>query len=400
MIWRFWSSPITVAAFVLLMYELWFSVMLPSSYGAKQFTDMGESFVHKSTKSPIINAVYTPQLTPRGSGGYDGQFVYYIALDPARARYYIDVPAYRYGRILLPILARLVAGGAPSRVPYAILYVNLAAVAAGTLAVAAWLRRRDLSPWIALVYGFYPGIYKATINDLTEVLAYGCVAIGMYFLSRGTPRTRYAAIIAFACGILSRESVAVFPIIVGLAMVSWRAVVDRKLSVAAPQLIGGLSVALIPLVPYALYKLFLTLWLGDAGAPSVLLPTLVPFQGLYAYRPWDGGELEQIRTVVLPGVICGMTCLMALVRRGPTASIWLLLANVLLFVILLNKLSYGGIDSSARISTGVALAAIYALPDLDRALGRSRWWFGACCGLWLPFTFVFLFIPVLNAYIY
>ncbi len=49
-----------------------------------------------------------------GSEGYDGQFAYYIALipDPNVVDVYLDVPAYRYQRILLPGL-RLAAGPGP-----------------------------------------------------------------------------------------------------------------------------------------------------------------------------------------------------------------------------------------------------------------------------------------------
>ena len=40
-----------------------------------------------------------------GTEGYDGQFVYYIArnLNPHQVKDYLDVPAYRYQRILLPL---------------------------------------------------------------------------------------------------------------------------------------------------------------------------------------------------------------------------------------------------------------------------------------------------------
>jgi hypothetical protein len=37
---------------------------------------------------------------PQGSEGYDGQFAYQIALRPLDAASYLDVPAYRYQRIL------------------------------------------------------------------------------------------------------------------------------------------------------------------------------------------------------------------------------------------------------------------------------------------------------------
>src|SRR5262245_62119812 len=46
-----------------------------------------------------------------GTEGYDGQFVYYIARDPSGAAQYLDVPAYRFQRILLPVIGRILAFG-------------------------------------------------------------------------------------------------------------------------------------------------------------------------------------------------------------------------------------------------------------------------------------------------
>src|SRR5690349_17648003 len=67
-----------------------------------------------------------------GNPGYDGQFSYYIALDPATAPQLMDVPAYRLQRILLPILARMVALGQPALVPWALLLINFVALVVGT----------------------------------------------------------------------------------------------------------------------------------------------------------------------------------------------------------------------------------------------------------------------------
>jgi len=44
------------------------------------------------------------------------------------------------------------------------------------LALAFWLKRRGLSPWFALVYGLYPGLFIAMTLDLTEPLAYARLA--------------------------------------------------------------------------------------------------------------------------------------------------------------------------------------------------------------------------------
>ena len=45
----------------------------------------------------------------------------------------------------------------PNRVAYTLIAVNLAMIALGALVLGAWLRRRGVSAWFALVYGFYPG---------------------------------------------------------------------------------------------------------------------------------------------------------------------------------------------------------------------------------------------------
>src|SRR3990172_591415 len=56
----------------------------------------------------------------QGSEGYDGQFIYYIAInpDPQQVAQYLDVPAYRYQRILLPLLARAFSLGNQPIIPW------------------------------------------------------------------------------------------------------------------------------------------------------------------------------------------------------------------------------------------------------------------------------------------
>ena len=69
---------------------------------------------------------------PNGSEGYDGQFAYYIAVDPTSARAKLDVPAYRYQRILYPLLARALGLGQMAWIPWSLLVVNLVALAMAT----------------------------------------------------------------------------------------------------------------------------------------------------------------------------------------------------------------------------------------------------------------------------
>ena len=45
------------------------------------------------------------QGDPNGTIGYDGQFAYQIALNPLQAAPYLDIPPYRYQRVLYPLVA-------------------------------------------------------------------------------------------------------------------------------------------------------------------------------------------------------------------------------------------------------------------------------------------------------
>src|SRR5262249_27469938 len=148
---------------------------------------VGRKFVATSQASPVISG-NANRYHYDGDIGFDGQFAYFIAVDPERARYYMDVPAHRYTRILYPLLARALALRDPDLVPYTLIGLNLAMIALGTLVLGAWLRRKGVSPWLAAVYGFYPGAFIALQRDTTEIMAYGLVILAIYLYDFGTPR--------------------------------------------------------------------------------------------------------------------------------------------------------------------------------------------------------------------
>jgi len=123
---------------------------------------------------------------PAGTEGYDGQFVYYIALnlDPQQVAPLLDVPAYRYQRILLPVLARFLSLGQPAVIPWVLALLGILSLVGGTWAVGELMAGWGVSRWYALVYGLYAGFLLAVITDLPEPLAYGLVACGFLALER------------------------------------------------------------------------------------------------------------------------------------------------------------------------------------------------------------------------
>ena len=119
--------------------------------------------------------------------GYDGQFFYFIALDPdpSKVAPKLDVPAYRYQRVLYPLLARTLALGTASGVPWAMLGINLASLWTGTYSVSELLAKRGLSPWYGLSFGLWVGLVAPVGTGLSEPLAYGLVAGAMLALAHG-----------------------------------------------------------------------------------------------------------------------------------------------------------------------------------------------------------------------
>lgn len=256
------GSPWLVAGAVTVLYGLWLVLFFHSSHDVRDLIDIGRKFAQQSTTSPLI------QVDPRyhyeaSNLGQDGQFAYYLALDPRNARYYMDYPAYRYARVLYPMVARMLALGQPGLIPYSMILINWLAVGGGTFFVAAWLRRRQYSPWVALVYGLGAGVFVAFRFDLTEPLCYALVALAVYFFDSTRPFRVVLAGISFALAALARETALVFAIPYGLALLfepgttgPWRARLGANFRQASLLLV-------LAVTPMALYRVFLLMWLGS-----------------------------------------------------------------------------------------------------------------------------------------
>lgn len=369
-------SPWAPAMLVFACYAVWTTIFLLHGHDARDFINIGSKWVHRGHG---IAAIALDPHRHYGLMGYDGQFYYFIALDPAHAATYLDAPAYRYTHIGYPLLARLLALGQSGLVPYALIAVNVLALAGGTLAVAAWLRRSSVSPWLALLYGFYPGLLVAFRYDLAEPLGYALAALGVYLFAYGGRRRLLWAGLCFAAAALTRESTALFPLAYAVALLlhdlrldTWRA------QLAANARRAGTLLALA-LGPFAAYQIFLVAWLGSPGVKRDVAPDLLPYGGLLAHAPGPN-TLALAVDVALPGLVCIAAAVWALLRRGAaSAEAWALLLNALALTALLPPDSYVDYTAAGRITAGVVLAALLAV----RAVGRRRWWLWTAALLWL-----------------
>jgi len=141
-----------------------------------------------------------------GVAGYDGQFYHYIAHDPlgrSGLTQYIDAPALRYGRILVPGLAHLLAAGRPG-------YIDTAYFAGILLFVflgACWLGRfaslHHRSPAWGLLFLALPATLTS-IDRMTVDVA--LVALWVGFAVYVTARSEGHLYVLLALAPLARET--------------------------------------------------------------------------------------------------------------------------------------------------------------------------------------------------
>jgi hypothetical protein len=162
--------------------------------------------------------VYTHRAQlPRGlllvpSAGYDGQFYYRLALDPANwhaTAFGITMDqSYRYTRIGYPLVAWLVSAGQHQLVPAALVAINLVAVAAMAMLGGMFARESGRHALWGLAFAAYFGLVISVGRDTAEPLAEACMLGGLLAYRRG----RYVLTAGlFAFGAITRETILLAP---------------------------------------------------------------------------------------------------------------------------------------------------------------------------------------------
>jgi hypothetical protein len=358
---RQWVNPLVVTLIVASVWTIWaVGVVRREPVGARAY--VGTMFLAQGAgSSEVIDRSHVP---PAGTIGYDGQFFYYMALDPSGAPAYLDKPAsYRYARALYPFTARAAALGRPDLIPWTLLLVNLLALVGGTLALALLLQRRGASPFFALLFGFAPGLYEAVNRDLSEPFAYSLVlaALAAWWWDE-KPRPWLAGIVFGLAGI-TRETTLIFPVV--LAAAALFGLSDGIERHRARDRRSAIVLVVLSLSPFVALRIVLLAWLGNDGSPEAASFPLLPFGGLLSYWPLNRVLLEQVWGVVAPSLVAVVLVAVYTRRLGP--SLLVLICNVAVLVVFLPAPSYESIVASSRITLGVTCAFISALPVIPAA---------------------------------
>lgn len=368
------ASPLRVGLVVLVVHAVWIALYFAAGHEVRDFIKIGPNFVTRSHASSVIR--YDPHyaypqnhdVTQQGQG-FDGQFVYYIALDPSKARYYIDDPSYRYERILYPIAARFTALAQRSVVPWTMLIINWLAVGGGVIALGAWLRRKGVSPWFAVIYGVYPGVLLALQRDLTEPLAYGLVALAVYLFDFGGRRGLLWSGLTFGLAALARETTLVFALLFGMSILAGRPNAASRSSERSSRFAQAIPFGILALVPVGVWTLIAFSWLGqpNAGAP-LAAPLIGAFQVPFKLtrQPVD------LVFAVIPALLAGGIAVTG-VRRGTAMTERLcVLVNVIILIVFAGPKVWATYTSIGRVSIAIVLAALLCLPYLEPSRFR-RW---------------------------
>lgn len=231
--------------------------------------------------------------------GYDGRFAYAIALGPYGSAQGLDVPAYRYMRIVYPLTAWAIALGQRALVPWTMLGVNLAAAAVSAAILGSMACRRGASAAAALVLILSFNYFIGLRLDLNEPVAFALALVGLYAYERDRLP---AAVAAFAAAGLAKEVSLALP----LGLAAWL-LLSRRWKTALLLVVGCVG-------PYLAWGVVVGLWLGNMPFGSLLgAPTFPPFIGLRSVAGLET-RIMVLLWVVGPAILAGLGALWQILR--------------------------------------------------------------------------------------
>ncbi len=325
-----------------------------------RFVMAGQDFVNPA-RSPAGLHVFP-------GSGYDGQFYFRLALDPAdlvRTAFGITLDAgFRVQRIGLPALSWLAAGGQRSLIPDSMVAVNLLALTVlgalgGLLAQSAGRH----AAWGLLVPGFWGFVFSIG-RDLPEVVASCFLVAGLLALRRQKP---LPAGLLFAGAVLTLETT--LDVVIAIGIVGVVQIAGRRRRPALWDLawvIPGVAFVAWQLVGLAATG---TLPMRADGGDNLAVPVVHMVGAIVYYLE----RLTQVGSLVWLGelfVLAVVTLFAAWCLRGSRVPLWEKLAwgiSVLVALSLSAGIWYG--RANFRGFEDLYLLSVVVLLGSRRRLG-------------------------------
>lgn len=306
---------------------------------------------------------------PNGTTGYDGQFVYQIAIDPLGAVPYIDIPAYRYQRILYPLVARWLSLGQPQVIPWMLIALNIVALTTGTYVMSLLLAQNRLSRWYALTVGIFAGQLVSLRLSVNEPFSFAFALLGIYAFETGRPRP---GAIFLALAVLSKETALLFVagyLLYYLIKKQWRYFIE---------------VGLISLTPFIILQAILWITFGEVGVRSggegATAFNVIPFGSLLAFGLADPQTLTTVLIMLGPLIILPTVALIVVIirffRHHDPIPVALILAFHLFLMVTLPFSTYVDLPGVLRLTSGLVVSTIVFATMIRsrKILGYSTLW--------------------------
>jgi hypothetical protein len=306
-----------------------------------------------------------------GSEGYDGQFAYYIALNPKpdEVSNQLDVPAYRYQRILYPLLARLLTFGHLDWIPWSLIFINVGSLLIGTAILCKYMNSLQTPVRYALIFGLWAGLVLGVGADLYEPLAYALIVAAMYAHYR---KRQGICSLFLTASMLTKETVIPF----------WAALVLANF--LQKKSLKEILISILPGIVYAfwqvwLYSRFGTFGLASGGAMATSFEW-IPYGGFF--RIGTAGTKVLILfivifgpSIILPNLWGTLVSSLQIFRGFQSYENWALLLNTL-FITFLPFSTFREPLGLLRVSTGMVLAIVLfaAHHTLRRPLNFGMFW--------------------------
>lgn len=304
--------------------------------------------------------------------GYDGQFYFFLAYKPSiiwtcpqdRAHCPAYEPYFRWQRIVYPLVARILALGQTSWIPFTLLLVNFMGVLVVAYLIGKMAVEMGASPWMGTAAGLFCGELLGFLRDLADPFGVLWIVIAIYLLRHNRPLWAAAAA---AAALLTREQLVFYAPILALPLLAQR----RWLTLAQ-----SAAIALIPFIVWqaTLHQLY-GIWPLFAADTHVATLVPIPFLGLLSTRhDYDFGVTLLCAGIPLAFAI--VVSLAAIWQHGPRSLLRdpvPLMALVYCAVFsLVNYLQWADVWGAARLEDpGVVLAVLAACALPWRSLRAS-----------------------------
>jgi hypothetical protein len=273
------------------------------------FLRISKSFIEKN---PFLkqNPEWKNGLALVEDTGYDGQLFYFISFDPLLQKLspgayssVVDIPAFRYRRILYPLLTNFLSANDPDRFPKCMIYIVYCSQILAVFFLLKIVQHYKKNPFWALLYLLVPGFTFSQKYGLPEPLAAALVLGAFYFYQK---ERFWISALFLSLSFLVRET----PILFAAILIGYE-LLQRKNYRSA--IILSLSV-----LPYLLWRIHLSFFLGGDTPWQTFFfepPNLgAPFVGLFdlGNAIWNGSYLKYIvrPAILLPLILtinfCGL----------------------------------------------------------------------------------------------